>query len=158
MKTSIAISLLAMVAPICAVPMEALDPRHYTLSESVVPTLSLPVGPPIHHPTGSEFYSFSTLSTHHHKSHKTGGVHSHYPTGYPFPPHVGPTGTGPHPTYPHPTGGHHGPPRYEFHIHPPFLVTPITYTAIGPKSPLLPRTLSSYDGSSSRGELSDGGG
>lgn len=145
MKTSIAISLLALVAPICAVSMEGSDPRHFTFSD-VSTTVSLPVGPPIPFPTGSGFPPFpTTLSTqtHHHRSHKTGGFHS-YPTGGPFP-----TGTRPHRTHPHPTGGYHGEggngPRFD--IHSSFLAALITHTTTGPKPPPIPKN--AYD-------LSDG--
>lgn len=143
MKTSIAISLLALVAPICAVPMEALDPRHLTFSD-LPTTISLPFGPPVSFPTGSGFPPFpTTLSTqtHHHRSHKTGGFHP-YPTGGPFP-----TGTRPHRAHPHPTGGYYGIDRREpegangprYDIHSSFLAALITYTTTGPKPPLSPR-------------------
>lgn len=127
MKTSIAVSLLVLVAPVFAIPMEALDPRHYSFPQPVISsTLSLPVGPPITHPTGTGFPPFPTPTTHHHKPHKTGGIH-HRPTGHQFP-HSKPTGTRPHTKHPHPTGGHHGVdrrepegangPRYELQINP----------------------------------------
>lgn len=130
MKTSIVISLLALVAPICAVPMEALEPRYISFPESVTSSpKSHSVGRPI--PT--------TLS-YHHGTHKTGGFHPYGPTGRPNPTGTRPLGTGHHSIHPHPTGGHHGykgqgpegtgGPRY---IHSPLLAKITTYTTTGPK-------------------------
>lgn len=127
MKTSIAVSLLALVAPIFAVPMEALDPRHISIPGPV--------------PTGSGFPPVPTTLSHHHGTHKTGGFHSYGPTGRPFPTGTRPSGTGHHSVHPHPTGGYYGSygPRY---IHSSLFARIITYTTTGPKPPPFPRTQS----------------
>lgn len=154
MKTSIVISLLALVAPICAVPMEALDPRYISFPESVRSSHKSPsVGPPIPLPTGSGFPPFPTTLSHHHRTHKTGGFHPYGPTGHPIPTGIRPIGTGHHPIHPQPTGGHHGYKRQEpegangqRYIHSSFVVELITYITTGPKLPPYPQEHFSLEG------------
>ena len=103
MKSLIAVSLLALVAPICAIPHVEWSSRYHqrhSLSDHTevgtshhllptgLPTLSVPVGPPFPNPTG-------VLHTR---------IASEFPTGGPT---AGPYHTGKRPSGTRPFGSHH---------------------------------------------------